>query len=82
MKLTPAFCWRTTTSHAGRAGWTTTFSTSNSSPIYLADLARVGLDHLPRDVIDSWEDLKEIFTGNFQGMYIWPDNPWDLKSYR
>jgi hypothetical protein len=45
-------------------------------------LARVGLDHLPRDVIDSWEDLKEIFTGNFQGMYIRPDNPWDLKSYR
>jgi hypothetical protein len=33
--------------------------------IYLADSARAWLDHLPRNMIDSWEDLKEIFTGNF-----------------
>jgi hypothetical protein len=34
-------------------------------PIYLADSARAWLDHLTRNVIDSWEDLWEIFTGNF-----------------
>jgi hypothetical protein len=43
--------------------------------IYLADSAKAWLDHLPRNVIDSWEDLKEIFTGNFQGTYVWPSNP-------
>jgi hypothetical protein len=34
-------------------------------PIYVVDMARAWLDHLPRNTIDSWEDLKEIFTGNF-----------------
>jgi hypothetical protein len=34
-------------------------------PIYLADSARAWLDHLPRNVIDSWDDLLEIFTENF-----------------
>jgi hypothetical protein len=34
-------------------------------PIYLADMARVWLDHLPRKSIDCWKDLKEIFTSNF-----------------
>jgi hypothetical protein len=43
--------------------------------IYLANMARAWLDHLPRNTIDSWEDLKEIFTGNFQGTYMRPDNP-------
>jgi hypothetical protein len=33
-------------------------------------------------MIDSWEDLKEIFTGNFQGTYVRPDTPWDLKGCR
>jgi hypothetical protein len=32
-------------------------------PIYLADLARAWLDHLSRNVIDSLEDLKKVFTG-------------------
>jgi hypothetical protein len=31
-------------------------------------------------VINGWEDLKEIFTSNFQGMNVWPSNPRDLKS--
>jgi hypothetical protein len=35
--------------------------------IYLFDTTRAWLDHLPRNWIDCWEDLKEIFTGNFQG---------------
>jgi hypothetical protein len=34
-------------------------------PIYLIDTFRAWLDHLPRDSIDCWEDLREIFTGNF-----------------
>jgi hypothetical protein len=33
--------------------------------IYLADTARAWLDHLPRNSIDCWEDLKWISTGNF-----------------
>jgi hypothetical protein len=32
-------------------------------PIYLANLARAWLDHLLRNMIDCWEDLKEVFTG-------------------
>jgi hypothetical protein len=34
-------------------------------PIYLADTARAWLDHLPRNSIECWEGLREIFTGNF-----------------
>jgi hypothetical protein len=48
---------------------------SSSSPIYLADTARSWLDHLLRNTIDSWEDLNEVFTGNFHCMYVCPDNP-------
>jgi hypothetical protein len=33
--------------------------------IYFTDSARVSLDHLLRNVIDNWEDLWEIFIGNF-----------------
>jgi hypothetical protein len=33
--------------------------------IYLADTSRAWLNHLPRNLIDCWEDLKEIFTSNF-----------------
>jgi hypothetical protein len=39
-------------------------------PIYLADTTRAWLDHLSRNTIDSWEDLKKIFTDDFQGMYV------------
>ena len=34
-------------------------------PLFLADLARVWLEHLPSNAIQSWVDLKEIFVGNF-----------------
>jgi hypothetical protein len=44
-------------------------------PIYLADTSRDWLDHLPRNSIDCWEDLKEILTDNFKGTYVWPGNP-------
>jgi hypothetical protein len=50
-------------------------------PIYLADFAWVWLDHLPINVIDSWDDLWEIFIGNFQGTYVRLGNPWGLKGY-
>jgi hypothetical protein len=49
-------------------------------PIYLADMSRAWLDHLPRNSINSWEDLNEIFTNNFLGTYMQPGNPWDLKG--
>jgi hypothetical protein len=44
-------------------------------PMYLANMARDWLDDLPRNMIDSWEDHKEIFSGNFHGTYVRPDNP-------
>jgi hypothetical protein len=34
-------------------------------PFYLVDTTRVWLDHLSKNTVDSWEDLKEIFTNNF-----------------
>jgi hypothetical protein len=34
-------------------------------PIYLADSDRARLDNLLRNIIDSLEDLREIFTDNF-----------------
>jgi hypothetical protein len=43
--------------------------------IYLADMSSAWLDHLPRNSIDCWEDLKEIFTGNFWGTYVRLGNP-------
>jgi hypothetical protein len=29
------------------------------------DMTRAWLDHFPRNMINSWEDLNEIFTENF-----------------
>ena len=51
-------------------------------PLFLANLARTWLEHLPSDRIRSWADLEEIFVGNFQGTYKRPRSPWDLKNYR
>jgi hypothetical protein len=39
-------------------------------PIYLADTTRAYLDHWLRNTIDTWDDLKEIFTDYFQGAYV------------
>jgi hypothetical protein len=39
-------------------------------PMYLADTTRAWLNHMPRNSIDYWEDLKETFTGNFQGTFV------------
>jgi hypothetical protein len=51
-------------------------------PIYLVDSARAWLDHLPRNVINRWDGHREINAGNFQGTYVCPGNPWDLKGCR
>jgi hypothetical protein len=51
-------------------------------PIYLVNTFRAWLDHLPRNSIDCWEELKEIFTSNFQGTYLQVGNPWVLKGCR
>ena len=51
-------------------------------PLFLVDSARTWLEHLPPNRIQSWADLKEIFVGNFQGTYMHPGNPWDLKNCR
>jgi hypothetical protein len=50
-------------------------------PIYLVDTTIAWPNHLPRNMIDCREDLKEFFTGNFQGTYVWLSNPWDLKVH-
>jgi hypothetical protein len=50
--------------------------------LYLADSACTWLEHLPNNEIRCWADLKEIFMGNFQGTYVHPENPWDLKNCR
>ena len=49
-------------------------------PMFLADLAWTWLEHLPPNCVQSWVDLKQIFVGNFQGTYVHPGNPWDLKN--
>jgi alpha-mannosidase len=35
--------------------------------LYLTESARTWLEHLPRDKINSWAQLRETFIGNFQG---------------
>jgi hypothetical protein len=34
-------------------------------PIYLAEFGRACLDHLARNAINCWDDLWEVFAGNF-----------------
>jgi hypothetical protein len=50
--------------------------------LYLAESARAWLEHLPTNSIHSWADLKRIFIGKFQGMYVHLGNFWDLKAYK
>jgi hypothetical protein len=59
------FGWKTIASCVWQAGQTMTFFIIQFLPIYLVNTARAWLDHLPRNSIDCWEDLKEIFTSNF-----------------
>jgi hypothetical protein len=40
--------------------------------LYLGDSARMWLEHLSRDKIHNWTDLRRVFVDNFQGTYIHP----------
>jgi hypothetical protein len=51
-------------------------------PIYLVESARAWLDHLLRNAIHRWDNLWKVFTGNFQGTYVRPDDLWDLRGCR
>jgi hypothetical protein len=51
-------------------------------PLFLSDVARVWLEHLPPAQIFDWDDLVKAFAGNFQGTYVRPRNSWDLWSCR
>jgi hypothetical protein len=63
----PVFGWKTITSRARHVGWMMTSSSSNTT--------RAWLDHLLRNTIDNWEDLKENFNGSYQATYLPPGNP-------
>jgi hypothetical protein len=47
-------------------------------PLFLSDIARAWLEHLPPGQISNWDDLVQAFAGNFQGTYVRPGNSWDL----
>jgi hypothetical protein len=49
-------------------------------PLYLSDSARTWLEHLPRDKIQDWTDLRRVFVGNFQGTYTHPGKQWVLRN--
>jgi hypothetical protein len=51
-------------------------------PLFLSDVARAWLEHLPPAQISNWDDLVKAFAGNFQGTYVHPGNSWDLRSCR
>jgi hypothetical protein len=51
-------------------------------PLFLSDVARAWLKHLPPVQISNWDDLVKAFAGNFQGTYVHPRNSWDLRSCR
>jgi hypothetical protein len=51
-------------------------------PLFLSDVARAWLEHLPPTQISNWDNLVKAFVRNFQGTYVRPGNSWDLRSYR
>jgi hypothetical protein len=51
-------------------------------PLFISDVARAWLEHLPSAQISNWDDLVKAFIGNFQGTYVLPGNSWDLRSCR
>jgi hypothetical protein len=38
-------------------------------PLFLSNVARAWLEHLPPAQISNWDDLVKAFAGNFQGTY-------------
>jgi hypothetical protein len=51
-------------------------------PLFLSDVARAWLEHLPPAQISIWDDLVKAFARNFQGTYVRPGNSCDLRSCR
>jgi hypothetical protein len=51
------------TCHAGVA--TDDLFIIKNLPLYLGDSARTWLEYLPRDKINDWTDLRQVFVGNF-----------------
>jgi hypothetical protein len=49
-------------------------------PLYLGDSARTWLEHLPRDKINDWTDLRRVFVGNFEGTNMHPGKQWELRN--
>jgi hypothetical protein len=49
-------------------------------PLYLSDFVCTWLEHLPRDKINDWTDLRRVFVGNFQGTYMRPGKQWELRN--
>jgi hypothetical protein len=43
-------------------------------------ILRTWLEHLPRDKINDWTDLHQVFVGNFQGTYMRPGKQWELRN--
>jgi hypothetical protein len=62
--------------HAG--GATDDLFIIKNLPLYLGDSTRTSLEHLPRNKINDWTDLRRVFVGNFQGMYARPGKQWEL----
>jgi hypothetical protein len=48
--------------------------------LYLGDSARTWLEHLARDKINDWTDLRRVYIGNFQGTYTHPGKQWELRN--
>jgi hypothetical protein len=51
-------------------------------PLYLGDSVRMWLEHLPKDKIHDWSDLRRVFVGNFQGTYMRPSKQWELHNFK
>jgi hypothetical protein len=66
------------TCHAG--GATDDLFVIKNLPLYLGDSACTWLEHLPRDKIQEWTDLRRVFVGNFQGTYMRPGKQWELHN--
>jgi hypothetical protein len=49
--------------HAG--GVTDDLFVIKNLPLYLGDSSRTWLEHLPRNKINDWTDLRRVFVGNF-----------------
>jgi hypothetical protein len=64
--------------HAG--GATDDLFVIKNLPLYLGDFARTWLEHLLRDKINEWTDLRRVFIDNFQGTYMRPDKQWELPN--